>query len=116
MHRKGKKVDEERLLPPPSPSDLANMYIEKTNAKYDKIPTKAIKSIIIAIFLVIVGIACLIFLMFSFTDVMYYAFHDHRLMLFIIGIVTIPCGGYTLIIAFNCYKNVKGYNWTMIFL
>ena len=116
MRRRQTKDDEEYLLTTHRPIPSGEESVQQKQVKTNKIPGRAIKSIIIAILLVILGIACYLCLILSYTDILYYAFHDHRLMLFVIGTVTIPCGGYTLILAYRCYYMIGQYRWPMIFL
>ena len=104
--------DEQRLL---AAQSVENFERTNESIQQQKIPPRAIKSIIVAFLLVILGISCFFFLILSYTDILYYAFHDHRLMLFLIGSVTIPCGSYTLYIAYQCYHMVGQYRWPMIF-
>ena len=115
MRLRRENDDEERLLPEHATANFDRENGPLNSSKYQKIPLKAIKSIIIAILLVILGISCFVFLILSYTDMLYYTFHDHRLMLLLIGSVTIPCGSYTLYIAYHCYYMIGHCRWPMIF-
>ena len=116
MKQRRTKEDEESLLR----SETAAGGVETDNVRTlkvtPKIPSKAIKSIIVAILLVLLGFTCLVLLVLTYTGSMYYAFGEHRFMLFSIGLLTISYGSYTLYIAYNCYHMVKDYRWPMLFL
>ena len=116
MKQRRTNDDEESLLRSETAKGDVEDSVERKKKMTAKIPRKAIKSIIIAILLILLGTACLIFLALSFTESLYYVFGQNRLMLVIIGILAISCGSYTLYIARNCYYMVNGYRWPMLFM
>lgn len=109
MRRFQPQDDEARLLE----EEMARA--EETHTNY-KIPLRAIKSIAVAVLLVLFGMGCLCVSIFSFNGSLEYLFGNRRIMFFILSLVTLPCGSWTLILAYRCYYRYDGYRWPMIFL
>lgn len=79
------------------------------------IPQRALKSIIIAILLVTVGIICSVLFSLSYKPP-FNTIGNYRYYLLSVGVLTIPAGTYTLYLAYKCYIGADNYRWSILFL
>ena len=82
--------------------------------KHPSVPNRAIKSIIVSILLVLLGLICSICLIAVFLNGNL-EFSTKCFALFIIMVLSLPCGIYTLVLAYKIYNRTPGYTWPMIF-
>lgn len=82
--------------------------------KRPPIPGRAVKSIIVSILLVLLGSVCVVCLLVALFR-RSLRFNTTFFTLFIVSLLSLPCGIYTLIIAHRIYNRTPGYNWPMIF-
>ncbi|EAX94849.1 hypothetical protein TVAG_049180 [Trichomonas vaginalis G3] len=116
MFHRRKLDDEESLLGPrPLRPDIRTGDIPKSQVQRPKIPWPAIKSIVVAIILILIGISCATMFLLSFGP-FYAQFSSNRIVLFIISFLTINAGTWTLRIAYKCYYMIDNYRWPMLFL
>lgn len=114
--RRRKNEDEEALLGDKHiRRDLVTGDIAKSDIQKPKIPSRAIKSIVVACILILLGITCFTLFGLSYGP-LYIAFHENRIALFIIGFFTINAGGWALSVAYKCYYMIGDYRWPMLFL
>ena len=95
--------------------DLEHL-IPKTPRHKQKIPRQAIKTIIIAVLICLIGLLCFVLFIQTIVD------PDGRMgtsggwTFFVFGLLALPSGSYTLYLAYKIYNECPGYYWPMLFL
>ena len=104
------RTDEEHLLQNNSPINIKDL----TKKKHRKIPSRAIRPLIIAALLIILGAFSIYAFYLTYTDMTLFV-PESRWYFFIISFLTIPAGSYTFFVAYMAWSKKPGYSWPMIF-
>jgi hypothetical protein len=82
-----------------------------------RIPGPAKKSIVVAVLLCLLGFVCVILSLATFGEKSFMSNNRaSRWPLFVLGVLALPSGAYTLYLASLIYHRTPGYYWPMIFL
>ena len=104
------RSDEEHLLKYPAKIN-ANELVKR---KHSPIPSQAIRPLIIATLLILLGLFCIVAFIITFTDYNFFV-PSSRWYFVIVSFLTIPAGSYTFFLAYMAWTRQPGYSWPMIF-